>query len=387
METVRLHRTARVLAGHLWVFSNELASSPKGLEPGGLVEVHGRREAFLGIGYVNPRSLISVRILTRLREEINRDFLRRRIIAARDLRRRMLGDVVSFRAVFSEGDFLPGLIVDKYAGCLVVQVLTLGMERMTDLVLDILDEVYAPSVIVLRNDSPVRSLEGLGLERRMVKGDAGALPVLEEGDLRFEIDTLTGQKTGFFLDQRENRIAFSRLAAGGIGLDLFSYDGAWGLHIAKSGGRVTSVDESEAALSRAGRNADLNGLTERCSFRRADVFRFLRDESTAGKTYDFVVLDPPAFVKSGARVKEALRGYREINGNSLRLLRPGGLLATSSCSYHISREDFLDMLRDAARDAGRQVRLIEVRSQAKDHPMLLSMPETAYLKCAFLEAE
>jgi 23S rRNA (cytosine1962-C5)-methyltransferase len=196
---------------------------------------------------------------------------------------------------------------------------------------------------------------------------------------------MAGQKTGFFLDQRENRIAFSRLAGEGKGLDLFCYAGAWSMHLAGGGAAVTGVDDSEAALALARRNAERNGLSERCGFVKADVFEFLRREGEGKGAYDFIVLDPPAFAKSKAKVKEALRAYREINAHAMRVLREGGLLATSSCSYHIDRGSFLEMLRAAARDAGRQVRLIEMRSQARDHPILLSMPETEYLKCAFLE--
>jgi len=196
---------------------------------------------------------------------------------------------------------------------------------------------------------------------------------------------LSGQKTGFFLDQRENRVAFSRLVKGGKGLDLFCYAGAWGLHLAQKGAEVAGIDESENAIALARRNAELNGLSGQCVFQRADVFAFLKDEVSRGSVYDFVVLDPPAFVKSRARVKEALKAYRVINAHAMGLLKKGGLLATSSCSYHIDKEMFVEMLRSAARDAGRQVRLIEMRSQAKDHPVLLSMPETEYLKCAFLE--
>jgi 23S rRNA (cytosine1962-C5)-methyltransferase len=238
---------------------------------------------------------------------------------------------------------------------------------------------------VLRNDSSARLLEGIVQEKGVLKGAVDKLPLLQEGSLSFEIDPLSGQKTGFFLDQRENRIAFSELAGQGKGLDLFCYAGAWGLHLADKGARVTGVDGSGSAVEQAMRNAEINGLSGKCRFVRADVFEFLKHEVSRRTSYDFIVLDPPAFVKSRIKLKEALRGYREINAGAMRLLRRGGLIATSSCSHHIGKEMFLEMLRSAARDAGRQVRLVEMRSQAKDHPMLLPMPETEYLKCAFLE--
>jgi 23S rRNA (cytosine1962-C5)-methyltransferase len=385
MEKVRLHRTSRILAGHLWVFSNELAGSPKDFEPGTIVELVDRKDTFLGIGYINPHSLIAVRILTHQREAIDEGFFEGRIFAALEYRRRIMGDMNSFRVVFSEGDFLPGLIVDRFDSCLSIQVLTLGMEQWTDTIIHILDEIFSPSVIVLRNDSSARLLEGLKQEKRVAKGNLEQLPVIRENHLLFEIDPLSGQKTGFFLDQRENRIAFSRLVEKGQGLDLFCYAGAWGIHLASRGAQVTFVDESDTAINALRRNAEINNLSDQCAFRKADVFQFLREEISSGNSHDFIVLDPPAFVKSKAKVKEALKGYRQINANAMRLLKKGGLLATSSCSYHIDRETFLEMLRSAARDAGRQVRLVEIRSQAKDHPVLLSMPETEYLKCAFLE--
>ena len=387
MEIVRLNRTSRILAGHLWVFSNELAASPKSFEPGSLVELMDRKEHFLGIGYINPHSLIAVRILTREKEEIIPEFFRKRILNAVEYRKRFLTDTDSFRVVFSEGDFLPGLIVDKYGDCLVAQFLTAGLEKWREAILDILEGIFSPSVIVLRNDSPARLLEGLGQEKNVVKGTLEILPVIREGSLRFEIDPLSGQKTGFFFDQRENREAFNKIVRGGKGLDLFCYSGAWSVHLAAKGAEVTGVDESENAVAQSRRNAEMNGLAAKCAFKKAEVFAFLREEVSRGSTYDFIVLDPPAFVKSRTKVKEALKAYRVVNAHAVSLLRKGGFLATSSCSYHIDKESFIEMLRSAARDAGRQMRLIEMRSQAKDHPVLLSMPETEYLKCAFLEVQ
>jgi 23S rRNA (cytosine1962-C5)-methyltransferase len=217
-----------------------------------------------------------------------------------------------------------------------------------------------------------------------VKGTADASPIIREGAISFEIDPLAGQKTGFFLDQRENRLAFKELIHQGKGLDLFCYSGAWGLQLAAKGLSVTFVDASEMALSQVKSNAARNGLEKECRYKKADVFTFLKDELEVGSSYDFIVLDPPAFVKSRLKIKEGLKGYREINTLAMNLLKEDGILATSSCSYHIEKAVFLDMLRDSAKDASRQFRLIGYRSQGRDHPVLLSVPETEYLKCAFL---
>jgi len=385
MLTAVIQRPSRILANHLWVFSNELAGSPKAYEPGSVIELHDRKNNFLGIGYINPHSLIAVRVLTREREEIDEAFFRRRITAAVEYRKRFVRGSDAYRAVFSESDLLPGLIVDRYGDCLSVQILTLGMERWTDTVVKVLDEIFAPRVIVLRNDSSSRILEGLEMEKRIVKGDLDTLPVITDGGVKFEIDPMTGQKTGFFLDQAENREAFSHMVSDGAGLDLFCYAGAWSVKAAEKGAVVLGVDASEAAVERANKNASLNGLSGKCTFIKADVFDFVRDEIYKGSRYDFVVLDPPAFVKSKAKVNEALRAYRELNTSSMKLLKSGGLLATSSCSYHIDRTAFMEMLRSAAKDAGRQCRVIESRSQAKDHPVSLSVPETEYLKCVIMQ--
>lgn len=384
MDKVFLKRTSRILAGHLWIFSNELKSSPKNYEPGSIVEVCDSKGKFLGTGYINPNSLISIRLLSKEREVINSDFFRRRITDAINYRKAFLSDYNSFRVIYSEGDFLPGLIVDKYADCLAIQFLTLGMEKMRDTLLNILNEILSPSVIVLRNDTQSRTLEGLPLEKSIIKGVLDFLPRITEGEIKLEVDPLHGQKTGFFLDQRENRIALSRIIDGGKGLDLFCYSGAWGLHLAKKGAYVTGVDESETAISLSEKNARLNQLENQCKFVKDDVFNFLKSQVESENKYDFVILDPPAFVKSRLKIKEALRGYREINSMAMKIIKQGGILATSSCSYHIDRETFLDMLRDAARDSNRNARLLKYRSQSKDHPILLSVPETEYLKCAFL---
>lgn len=386
MQIAVLNRTARILAGHLWVFSNELATSPKRFLPGSIVEIHDKKDTFLGIGYANPNSLITIRILTKEREEINEAFFRKRITAALDYRKRFTKDKNAFRAVYSESDLLPGLVIDKYDDCISIQFLTFGMEALSETIIKVADEIFNPRVIVLKNDSSIRTLEGLPLEKKIVKGSLEEkLPVIRDGSTVMEVDPMGGQKTGFFLDQADNRDAFANLAGEGKGLDLFCYSGPWSLKLAQKGVSVLGVDSSEQALQKAERNAELSGVKEKCAFLKADVFDFIKKELPKGKVYDYIVLDPPAFVKSKAKIKEGLRGYRELNTAVMKLLKPHGLLATSSCSYHVDRALFLDMLTAAAKDAGRHVRIVEMRAQSKDHPIALMVPETEYLKCAILE--
>lgn len=385
MEKVKIKDSKRLNSGHLWIFSNELYSNPKDFEPGSLVEVVDKKERFLGIGYINPHSLISIRLLTRRKEEINADFFRRRVEDAIEFRKRIMPSLDATRIIYSEADFLPGLIVDKYNDCLVVEILTLGMERLSNCIFDVLHETFKPSSIVLRNDSPSRILEGLELERKVLKGTEGQTQFIKEGDLIFEIDPLKGQKTGFFLDQKENRLSFRDYVDGGIGLDLFCYTGAFGLHLARKGAKVKGVDESGFAVEMGKRTVKLNGLEDLYEFVREDVFHFLRRMDKEKEKFDFIILDPPSFTRNKKEVKDAIRGYKEINRLAAKLLKRGGLLCTSSCSHHIDLYQFLDTVGDAIKDARRSARILEIRSQAKDHPILLSMPETAYLKCLFME--
>ncbi len=387
MRTIKLKKKEerRVQRGHPWVFSNEVQDLPADAVPGEPVEVRDFTGNFLGRGYVNPRSLIAVRILTRKQEDMDAAFFTRRIGRARDLRKD-LGFGESFRAVFSEGDGLPGLIVDKYADTLVVQSLTAGVDGMLDLVLAALREVYSPKTIVLRNDTASRALEGLGQETRVVLGETSGMVEFEESGIRYRADVLEGQKTGFFFDQRENRLALKDLVRGRRTLDCFCYVGAWALSAARYGAtEVIGIDSSEKAVTLARSNAELNNLPAK--FAVGDVFEKLRELEKQKERFGCLVLDPPAFVKSRAKVREALKGYKEINLRGMRLLEPGGFLVTCSCSHHIDQELFREMLIDAAWSAGRQARLLEMRSQSRDHPMLLAAKESQYLKCAILSVE
>ena len=383
-DKVILKRTSRLNAGHLWVFSNEIKTDFRNISPGGLTDVYDIKDNYIGTGYFNPNSLISIRLLTKQKEEINKEFFIRKIEAALYYRRHLIPKRDAFRLVHSEGDFLPGIIADKYGDCLVLQILTLGMEKLKGIVIEAFDEILSPSVIILRNDSQSRILEGLSLETHIIKGDLYSPPIIKEGRISFEIDLFTGQKTGFFLDQWENRLTACKYINGGQGLDVFCYSGAWGLHLAQKGASVVFVDESEKALLQARRNAALNGLIENCGFVREDAFIFLKKMLREGKRFDFIILDPPAFAKSKANIKDAIRGYRDLNLVAMKLLEKDGILITSSCSYHIDKQTFLDIIKSAAQGAGRAARLLEFRSQGADHPILLSVPETEYLKCAFI---
>jgi 23S rRNA (cytosine1962-C5)-methyltransferase len=387
MKTVTLKpkEERRILRGHPWVFSNEMKGMPAGTVSGELVDVLDHAERFIGRGYINPHTLIAVRILTRKHEEIDAGFFQRKIAAAGALRERLgFGD--SFRAVFSEGDGLPGLIVDKYADMLVVQSLTAGIDGRLHDIIAALKEVYAPRAVVLRNDAAAREIEGLARDTRVVHGAVDGPVLIEESGIKYQVDVLEGQKTGFFFDQRENRLVLKDLVKGRRTLDCFCYIGAWSLSAARHGAsEVIGVDSSERAITRARENAALNGLSVR--FMTADVFDELRRLEKQHERFGCIILDPPAFVKSRAKVREAVKGYKEINLRAMKLLEPGGALVTCSCSHHIDQDLFKEMLIDAAASVGRQARLLELRSQARDHPALLAARETQYLKCAILILE
>jgi 23S rRNA (cytosine1962-C5)-methyltransferase len=378
----------RIRGGHQWIFSNEIREISGEKVPGEAAEVFDAGGSFVGTGYYNPGSLIAVRLLARQRADIDgADFYRQRIAAALALRRRLYPEMETFRVAYGEGDFLPGLVVDKYGDYLAVQFLTCGMERRKLLISGVLREMLAPRGIVARNDVSVRSLEGLEEKVELLHGDAPEHLVIEEHSLRFRVDLLTGQKTGHFLDQKENHLLLKERVKGKVILDCFSYSGSWGIHAALFGARqVTCVDSSQRAIALAGENAALNGFAGIVKCEAADAFERLQSLKREGESFDVVVLDPPAFVKSRKVLKEAMKGYFTINRRAMELLRPGGTLITCSCSYHMEREIFRDLLANAAQQARRELRLMEVRSQAPDHPVLLSMPETEYLKCFVLQA-
>ncbi|MCX8030643.1 MAG: class I SAM-dependent rRNA methyltransferase [Thermodesulfovibrionales bacterium] len=384
-EKVIIDKTDRLRRGYQWVFSNEIASDFKHFIPGSLVELWDKKNKFLGIGYINPHSLITIRILSRKKEEINNDFFHKRIIEALNYRKKLNLNRDFVRLVYSEGDFIPGLIVDKFAECLVVQINTAGLEIIKDTILNILENTLNPKIIVLRNDSPSRVIEGLQSEIKVIKGSLESPPVIKEDDVLFEVNPLESQKTGFFIDQSENRQAFSKYIREGIGLDVFCNTGAWGLHLAKKGCIVIGIDESPKALQQAQRNIEINKVKSNYRIIQQDAFNFLKQKALEGEQYDFIILDPPAFVKSKQKIKEAIKGYIDLNKKAFMLLKKDGFLATSSCSYHIARETFREIITIASNSAGKTPKLFEFRSQSLDHPILLNMPETEYLKCVFLK--
>src|SRR3972149_832658 len=388
-QDIKLKKGAdkRIRSGHLWIFSNEITDKLKKYKGGDIADLYSYKGEFLGRGYINPLSLIAIRILTYKKEDIDTNFFYNRINRALSYRKEMYPDANSYRVVFGESDFLPGLIVDKYEDYLIVQILSLGMEIRKDTILNALEDVFHPAGIIERNDVAVRELEGLKIHKGILKGDLKANIIIRENGVKFEVDILNGQKTGFFFDQRENRQVIKKyVKKGGRVLDCFCYSGAWSIHSARNGAdEVIGLDSSDDAIKLAKRNAEINGFSERCRFKNVDVFDELRRLVSVGEKFDAIILDPPAFVKSAGKVKEALKGYKEINLQAMKLLKNGGILITCSCSYHIDKETFRDMLIQAASDSERDFRIIEFRGQAPDHPVLLSMRETEYLKCAVLK--
>jgi 23S rRNA (cytosine1962-C5)-methyltransferase len=372
---------SRARSGHLWIYRSDVTQKPQA-ESGSVVRVVDQRGRFVARAHYGKESEITLRIISKEDVEITRDFWLARLRAAVGWRERVVSDTDAYRLIHAEGDLLPGLIVDRYGDCFVIQTLTRGMDALKAIWTELLVEEFRPRLIVERNDARVRQLEGLPMINSTLypaQPTADGDLIITENGIRFRIDLLEGQKTGAFLDQRENRAAAMRYARG-RGLDCFSFHGSFALHMAKGCERVTAVDISEPAIENARRNAELNEISN-IEFIAANVFDRLRDYDDAGERFDTIVLDPPAFAKNRGAVEAALRGYKEINLRALRLLNPGGVLITCSCSYHVGEELFLETLADAARDAGRAVQIVEKRSQSRDHPILLTVPETYYLKC------
>jgi 23S rRNA (cytosine1962-C5)-methyltransferase len=380
--TVRRRGADRIRRGHLWIYRSDIVQS-QGAEPGDVVTVSEERGEVLGKAFFSSMSQIALRFLSRTRSAINEQFFRDRFAKADDLRRRLGVDPLFSRRIYSEGDLLPGLIVDRYGDTVVVQSLVQATDRLQPLFQELITEAYRPRSILFRNDSRVRELEGLELEQHAVGEMPPEIVVADEYGKRIGIPLTGGQKTGAFFDQRENRLAVRRYAHGNA-LDAFTYTGGFALHISDVCERVEAVDISEAAIALAEANAGRNAASNiHCI--KANVFDFLRERDAQGMRYDTIVLDPPAFAKNKESIPGALRGYKEINHRAMRLLRPGGVLVTCSCSYHVNEGLFAEMIADAAKDAGVWLRVLERRVQAADHPILLTVPETLYLKCFILE--
>lgn len=366
--------------GHLWIYRSDVVSADA--DGGAIVTVRDQHGNFVGQALYSDASQIALRFLTQTDAAIDRDWWRQRIREAATRRQNIPAGTNAYRLVYSEGDLLPSLIVDVYNDVLVLQTLSQGTEAVKPLLTEILVEEFAPRAVVERNDVRVRELEGLELVAGALYGTPPEeLEILQHG-IHFLVAPLGGQKTGSFLDQRENRIA-ARAVAHGRALDCFTFNGAFALHLADVCDSVIGLDISGEAIDTARRNATLNQITN-TEFREANVFDWLREMESAGERFDTIVLDPPAFAKNRASLNSALRGYKEINLRAMKLLNPGGILVTCTCSYHVSEQFFVDILGEAAKDAHRRVQIMEKRMQAGDHPVLLGMPETYYLKCLIL---
>ena len=380
----------RLLAGHCWVYSNEvdIAATPlKGLEPGQPVELFAQHGRWLGHGYVNPHSLICARLVSRQRNRpLSASLLVQRIRAALALREQLYPQPF-YRLVYGEGDALPGLVVDRYGDLLAVQITTAGMERERADVIAALEQVLRPTRIVLRNDTAVREQEGLAQGVEWVLGDDPGEIELTEGGLRFGVLTASGQKTGWFFDQADNRLALARFGPARRALDVCCYLGAWGLQAAAAGAEsVTFVDSSATALEKVAENAARNDLNDRILVRQGDAFEVLRALREENARFDLVVLDPPAFIKRRKDEREGTRAYERLNRLGLELLEPGGLLVTSSCSFHMGRDAFLHAVQGASRRADTTLQLLLAGAQGPDHPVHPAIAETSYLKTFFLRA-
>lgn len=375
----------RVYSRHPWIFKSDIDRLEGECAPGEVVDIVSSRGRFLARGFYNPSSQIALRIMTYREEPVDRAFIFRRVHEAVEYRR-AFADLRSCRLIFAESDRLPALIVDSFGDVLVLQCLALGMEQFKLDVVDALVEELHPAGIWERNDVPVRRLEGLEMQTGLLYGSVPDRVEMTENGIRFLVDVKEGQKTGFFLDQKENRAAIAPFVRGKRVLDCFTHTGSFALHAGHYGAaEVTGVDISDYACAFAAENARLNGLEDRIRFVTANAFDLLAEKSRAGKKYDVIILDPPAFTKSRTTVESARRGYKEINLRAMKMLPPGGYLITCSCSQHILPSVFQDIVREAASDARVLLRQVEFRTQGRDHPILPSAPETQYLKCGIYQ--
>jgi len=384
LTEVRVNRKAanRVASGHPWIFSSDVAERDHAA-PGSVVKVTDPQRRALGMAHYSSTSQICLRLLSREIQEIGPEFFAQRLAEANEFRRMVVRDTDAYRVLHGEGDRLPALVVDRYGDYLVIQTLDQGMDAAKDWIVTALVDLFAPRGIIARNDVPVRAHEQLPLEAAVVYGEAPGELTVHMNGLSFRADLLGGQKTGIFLDQRENYVAAARYAHGRA-LDCFTSTGSFALHLAAKCESVEAVDSSAAAVATAEANRQANGIGN-VTFREADVFEVLAGYASARREFSTVVLDPPAFAKSRRNLEAAARGYKEINLRALRLLGPGGVLVTCSCSHHLSEAMLLEIVAEAALDAKRELRVLERRTQAQDHPILLTVPETHYLKCLVLQ--
>jgi 23S rRNA (cytosine1962-C5)-methyltransferase len=379
MNTVTVNKRGadRIRGGHLWIYRSDVLQT-NDATGGSIVVVRDQKRNFVGQAFFSDSSQIALRFLSQTEEPLEREWWRRRLREANH-RRADAPHTNAYRLVYSEGDLLPSIIIDRYHDVLVLQTLSQGSDAIKPLLVQLLVEEFAPRAIIERNDVRVRQHEGLPLIAGTLYGEAPAeFEIVQEG-IRFLVAPLSGQKTGSFLDQRENRLA-ARAMAHGRALDCFTFAGAFALNLAGACDSVVGIDISAEAVAAARKNAELNNIGN-VEFREANVFDALREMEASGERFDTIVLDPPAFAKNRASVKAAARGYKEINLRAIKLLNPGGILVSCTCSYHMPEDLFLGIIRDAGNDAHRQLQLVEKRTQASDHPILFGVPETYYLKC------
>lgn len=371
----------RVANGHPWIFGNELGDSEGEYAAGDIVEVYSSNGSFIGKGYVNPASQIRIRLLTRNKdEEVNNEFFYRRLLAAWEYRQQ-IGYVENCRLIFGEADEMPALIIDKFNDYLVIQTLALGMDKWKGAIVDALQKIFKPKGIYERNDVPVRELEGMPQQKGFLSEPFDTNIILNENGLKFHVDIENGQKTGYFLDQQDNRRAIQHIVKDADVLEAFCYTGTFSMHAAHYGAKsVLGLDISEHAVSTARRNATLNGFDDICKFQAVNAFDVLKQWVKDGKRYDVVMLDPPAFTKSRENIQKAITGYKEINLRGMRLVKPGGFLVTASCTNLVPPDMFLDIIGMAAKDARRRLRQVTWQTQASDHPILWNVPTTQYLK-------
>jgi len=376
----------RVLQGHPWVFGNEVAQIDGAVNSGDIVDVFTHQGFFVGRGYINPQSQILVRILTRDKNEtVDAAFFHRRLQKAWDYRQK-LGYVENCRLIFGEADEMPALIIDKFNDYFVLQTLALGMDRWKGAIVDALNSIFKPKGIYERNDVPVRELEGMSQQKGFLSEPFDTNIIINENGLKFHVDIVNGQKTGYFLDQQDNRRAIQHITKGAGGVEAFCYTGTFSCHAGHYGAKsVLGLDISEHAVNTARRNAQLNNLDHICQFQAVNAFDVLKQWTREEKQFDVVILDPPAFTKSRENIQKAITGYKEINLRGMKLLKPGGFLVTASCTNLVPPSMFLEIIDMAAKDAKKKLRQVTFQTQAQDHPILWNIENTTYLKFLIVE--
>jgi len=390
MNKVTLKRkiSPRVANGHPWIFGNEIEKSDGDCKAGDVVEVYSHDGKFIGTGYYNPQSQIMVRLLSRKKNEaINEQFFFDKIKYCWEYRKR-LGYMENCRLVFGEADSMPQLIIDKFNDYFVIQTLALGIDVWKPAIVNAIQKIFSPKGIYERNDVPVRELEGLPQQKGFLSEPFDTKIIINENGLQFQVDVENGQKTGYFLDQQDNRRAIQNIVKGADVLGAFTYTGTFEIHAAHYGAKsVLGLDISEQAVKQANENAKLNGLEKICRFETANAFDVLKQWGKDGKSYDVVMLDPPAFTKSRATIQKAITGYKEINLRGMKLVKPGGFLVTSSCTNLVQADLFLQIIEMAAKDARRKLRQVVFQTQSADHPIIMGMENTHYLKFLIVQVE